>query len=644
MCGITGFISTEKIDFKYTLKNMINELIHRGPDDQGFWIDEEEKVGLGHTRLSILDLSQAGHQPMISKSERYVIVFNGEIYNHLSIRSEIDTLEKVNWKGHSDTETLLSAIEIWGIEQTLNKCVGMFAFALWDKIDKSLLLARDRMGEKPLYYGWVNNNFVFGSELKSIKRFTGFKNEIDRNSLALYLRYSSIPEPYSIYENINKLESGCYLTYDYKQRKIRIKNYYSIEKISNQSCLNEFSLNDVEAVSKLESLLMDSVGLQMQADVPTGAFLSGGVDSTIIVALMQAQSKRKINTFSIGFEQKDYNEAEHARSVSKYLGTDHYDLYVSGQEVLDVIPLLPNMYCEPFSDSSQIPTYLVSKIAKEKVTVCLTGDAGDELFCGYNRYNLANKSWNKISKIPMPLRSMLGFGINAIPYDIWELLFQPFKKQNKKSQAHFNKLDKFLKASLLLNSKNRKDFYHKGFMSHNNDVENWVLKSKLPKTIFELNDSAPSSYFSEMMKLDLMSYLPNDNLVKVDRAAMEVSLETRVPLLDHRIVEFALNLPLEFKLRDGVNKWILREVLYKHVPKKLIDRPKMGFAVPLASWLRGPLKDWGENLLNEKKLIQQGYFNATIIRRKWEEHISGKRNWHYQLWDVLIFQSWLNEQ
>ncbi|PHR69103.1 MAG: asparagine synthase (glutamine-hydrolyzing) [Lutibacter sp.] len=637
MCGITGFVSIKNIDYKDTINAMIRKLIHRGPDSNGFWIDPENKVGFGHTRLSILDLSEAGHQPMHSNTNRYVISFNGEIYNHLSIRLEIEKDVSVNWNGHSDTETLLKAIEKWGVEQTIKKCIGMFAFALWDKKEKTITLARDRMGEKPLYYGWVNESFVFGSELKAIKQFPEFSNDIDRNSLALFLKYSSVPEPYSIYENIYKLEAGSYLTYKPDEKSINRNNYFSIDEISSEN--NQNRLSDKESISNLETVLTSAVGSQMLSDVPIGAFLSGGVDSTTVAALMQKQSTSKINTFSIGFNQEKYNEAEHARAVAKHLGTNHHDMYVSDKDVLNVIPLLPKMYNEPFSDSSQIPTYLVSKIAKSKVTVCLTGDAGDELFCGYSRYHLANNSWNKISKIPRSLRSVIGLGINAFPYQFWNLLLPPYN-----SQEGTNKADKFLKASLLLDSKSRKDFYHKGFMSHNNDVENWVLKSKTPKTVFDLDANNSNQFYSEMMRLDLKTYLPNDNLVKVDRAAMAVSLETRVPFLDHRVVQHALNLPLNLKIRGGIDKWILREVLYKYVPKKLIERPKMGFAVPLAEWLRGPLRDWAEELLNEKRLTNQGYFNVKIVRNKWEEHISKKRNWQYQLWDVLMFQSWLDEQ
>ncbi|MCF6168477.1 asparagine synthase (glutamine-hydrolyzing) [Lutibacter sp.] len=640
MCGITGFISKEKIDIEKTLTNMVSQLYHRGPDDKGIWIDRENSIGLGHTRLSILDLTQAGHQPMISNSGRYVIIFNGEIYNHLAIREALDTKIKIKWKGHSDTETLLNAIAQWGIDTTLKKCVGMFAFAIWDNDTKEIILARDRMGEKPLYYGWINNNFVFASELKSLKQFPGFKKEIDRNSLALYLRYSAVPEPFSIYKDIYKLESGCYLTYNLNKKQTIKTKYFSIDSLSNKAALKSFKLTDEESILKLESILLDAVSMQMQSDVPIGAFLSGGVDSTIIAALMQTQSSTKINTFSIGFEQKKYNEAEYARTVAKHLGTHHYDLYMSGKDVLDVIPLLPKIYSEPFSDSSQIPTYLVSKIAKEKVTVCLTGDAGDELFGGYNRYHLANNTWNKISKIPLPIRSIIGVGINSLPYEVWKILLSPFGGY----RDNLNKADKILKASLVLNSKNRRDFYHKSFMSHNNEAEDWVLNSNLPKTIFDLGNESTNSFFSEMMNLDLKTYLPNDNLAKVDRAAMFVSLETRVPFLNYRVVKFAQKLPLNLKLRDGVDKWILRKVLYKYVPQKLIERPKMGFAVPLAEWLRGPLKDWAEDLLDEKHLTEQGYFNVKIVREKWREHILGKRNWQYQLWDILVFQMWLKEQ
>lgn len=642
MCGIAGFLGQVLSPFE-RLTTMVKAIVHRGPDDQGIWFDEGLGVGLAHARLSILDLSPAGHQPMQSASERYVMVFNGEIYNHHALRSELELIVARAWRGHSDTETLLSAIEQWGLEATLKKAKGMFAIALWDKQTQTLSLARDRMGEKPLYYGWVNGVFVFASELKSLKTLPDFNNPINRDALALYLRYSSIPAPYSIYENVYKLEPGCVVSTRPGENELNKTVYWSTVDVVQNGWQKPFQGSADEAVNQLETVLKKSVALQMEADVPLGAFLSGGVDSSTIVALMQAQSSQKVKTFSIGFDNKAYNEAEHARAVAQHLGTEHFDMYVSGQDALDVIPLLPHMYDEPFADSSQIPTYLVSQIAKQKVTVSLSGDAGDELFGGYSRYALANNSWSQLNKIPRPIRHGLGAGIDLLPDGFWKGVFSPLDALKSKQGKCFSYGDKFLKASALLSSENRRDFYHKGFMSHNLNAENWVLGAKSLLTRFDEVDFSQASFLEEMMALDMVHYLPNDILTKVDRAAMAVSLETRVPLLDPNVIEFAASLPLEYKIRDGVGKWVLREVLYKYVPKELIERPKMGFGVPLAEWLRGPLRDWAENLLDEKRLVAEGFFNVSLVSKKWQEHLSGQRNWSYQLWDVLMFQAWLEK-
>ena len=642
MCGIAGFIGDYQQPLVH-LKEMAKAIYHRGPDGQGVWFDERHGIGFAHARLSILDLTPAGHQPMQSVSGRYMMILNGEIYNHQSIRNELNDIVSINWRGHSDTEILLAAIDQWGLEITLKKAIGMFAIALWDAQVSTLSLARDRMGEKPLYYGWVNNQFVFASELKAIKTLPNFNNEIDRSVLALYLRYSSIPAPYSIYENIFKLEPGCIVSTRPSEKGVEKIQYWSTSSVIGSGLKTPFKGSANEAVNQLEATLNNAVALQMEADVPLGAFLSGGVDSSAIVSLMQAQSNQKVKTFSIGFDNPAYNEAEHARAVANHLGTEHYDMYVTGQDALDVIPSLPQVYDEPFSDSSQIPTYLVSKIAKQKVTVALSGDAGDELFGGYGRYQLASDSWNKINKIPTSIRHNLGSGISLLPDGFWKGIFTPIDALKSKSGKSSSFGDKFLKASALLACDSRQDFYHKGFMSHNLNVEDWVIDAKRLDTVFDDSDFSNASFLEEMMALDMLHYLPTDILTKVDRAAMAVSLETRMPLLDPRVIEFATSLPLEYKIRNGVGKWVLREVLYRYVPKKLIERPKMGFGVPLAEWLRGPLKDWAEALLDEKRLSEEGFFNVTLIRRKWQEHIIGKRNWQYQLWDVLMFQAWLEQ-
>jgi asparagine synthase (glutamine-hydrolysing) len=643
MCGIVGFLDSSFTKETATdiLGKMACAILHRGPDDMGVWFDENAQIGLGHRRLSIVDLSPAGHQPMASSHGRFEMAFNGEIYNHLKLRAELEQKGAIEWRGHSDTETLLAGFEAWGIEATIKKSIGMFAIAVWDNQNQTLTLIRDRMGEKPLYYGWHNGSLIFGSELRALKQHPLFIPRVDRNALALLLRYNTIPAPYSIYEGISKLPPGCLLTVQLGEKEGVLTTYWSgIEAVEN-GVTNRFKGSADEAVNGLESLLMDAVGQQMMADVPLGAFLSGGVDSSAIVALMQAQSANKVKTFSIGFHEKGYNEAEFAKEVARHLGTEHTELYVTAQDALEVVPSLPKLYDEPFSDSSQIPTYLVSKMAKQHVTVALSGDAGDELFGGYSRYTMTDGLWHKLSKVPLGLRKLLGLGISAISTETLNsvLSLTPL------ASRYANIGDKLHKGANVLGSKNISELYM-GMVSHERNPESWILNSHEPETL----STGSTSLFNglnpieTMMALDMLTYLPNDILTKVDRAAMGVSLETRVPFLDHRVVEFAWSLPLEYKLRNGVGKWALREVLYKHIPKSLIDRPKMGFGVPLREWLRGPLKDWAEALLEEKRLRDEGFFNVPLVRKKWEEHLSGRRNWQYQLWDVLMFQAWLDEQ
>lgn len=632
MCGIVGFIG-EKQQPLVRLKDMAKAIDHRGPDDRGVWHDEEIGVGLAHARLSILDLSPAGHQPMRSISGRYVMVFNGEIYNHQTIRDELDGIVSINWRGHSDTETLLAAIDQWGLEVAIKKTMGMFAIALWDTQINALSLVRDRMGEKPLYYGWVNNHFVFASELKAIKSLPDFSNEIDRSALALYLRYNSIPAPYSIYEDIFKLDPGFIVVSRPSQKEIEKIQYWSTLDVLDSAAKNVFAGSITDAVNQLESVLKESVALQMEADVPLGAFLSGGIDSSIIAALMQAQSRQKVKTFSIGSDNSTYNEAEHARAVAKHLGTDHHELYVTPKSALDVIPLLSDIYDEPFADSSQIPTYLVSKMAKERVTVSLSGDGGDELFGGYNRYTMADRLWGNISKIPMPVKHLSSKLITSMSPDTWS------KTLGFLTRNSYNDIGgKLHKGAGVLGCKNIDEVYLK-LVSQTDNPEDWLIDSKEhPLALMKFENL---SGIEKMMGYDLNGYLPTDILTKVDRAAMAVSLETREPFLDHRVIEFAASLPLDYKIRNGVGKWILREVLYKHVPKELIERPKMGFSVPLAGWLRGPLREWAEALLDKRRLMREGFFKTILVRKTWQEHVSGKRNWEHQLWSILMFQAWL---
>ncbi len=586
---------------------------------------------------------------MQSGSSRYVIAFNGEIYNHLQLREQLEAINQApTWRGHSDTETLLAGFDAWGIQDTVERTVGMFAFAVWDRKERMLTLGRDRIGEKPLYYGWQGhgNNavFLFGSELKALRAHPAFENKINRGAISLLLRHNYIPAPYSIYEGIAKLLPGSLLTVSLQQREPRLWSYWSVPGVAELGVANPLSGNADQIVDELEALLKDAVRQQMMADVPLGAFLSGGIDSSTVVALMQAQSSHPVKTFSIGFHERAYDEAGHARAVARHLGTDHAELYVTAEQAMEAIPQLPALYDEPFSDSSQIPTFLVSKLAKQHVTVSLSGDAGDELFCGYSRYSRGANLWRKLAAVPLPLRKLTAKGLNSIPTQLWggltalaDYLPQPVQLANVGHRMQ--------KGSVVLASQSPDPLYL-GLISHWHDPASVVINGYEPATF--LTDNAPSipglSDVQRMMALDMLTYLPDDILVKVDRAAMGVSLETRVPFLDHRVIELAWRLPQSMKLREGETKWALRQVLYRYVPKELIERPKMGFGVPIDEWLRGPLREWAESLLDESRMRNEGYFLPKLVRRKWKEHLSGQRNWQYHLWDVLMFQSWLEHQ
>ena len=520
----------------------------------------------------------------------------------------------------------------------------MFAIAVWDKQTHTLTLARDRVGEKPLYYGWLGSGkkrvFLFGSELKALKAHTAFSAEIDRNALCLFLRHNYIPAPYSIYHNIAKLEPGCLLTVSLSQPEPKIWKYWDALEVARSGVSNPFVGTADESVDRLEELAKDAVRQQMMADVPLGAFLSGGIDSSTIVALMQTQSSRPVKTFSIGFNEEGFNEAIHAKAVATHLRTEHTELYVSSQQAMEVIPLLPKLYCEPFADSSQIPTFLVSQLAKQHVTVSLSGDAGDELFCGYNRYQITEKLWNKMARVPAPLRAWMARSITSISPLAWDRMASFIPGANRYAALG----DKLHKGAGVLASSTSDELYL-GIVSHLRNPADWVIGGQdLPTNLTGLRTELGGLCMVErMMALDMISYLPDDILVKVDRAAMGISLESRVPFLDHRIIEFAWSLPLDYKLREDQTKWPLRQVLYRHIPRGLIDRPKMGFGVPLHDWLRGPLRAWVEGLLNEDRLRSEGYFHPMPIRKIWEEHLSGKRNWMALLWNILMFQAWLEE-
>lgn len=650
MCGISGFLECNVVNTEESFKNSIDKmnahLVHRGPDNDGCWYDMEAGIALGHRRLSIIDVSPEGNEPMISAGGRYVITYNGEVYNYRELRRELET---AGWRfsGHSDTEVMLAAFEKWGLEESVKRFIGMFAFALWDRQERCLSLVRDRIGEKPLYYGWQGNTFIFASELKAICAYPGFCANIDRNSLALFMRHAYIPAPYSIYKGIKKLIPGTIITITadkpgYYPEPIP---YWSFKQIAEAGLAHPYAGSEDEAIINLDNLLRDAIKHQMIADVPLGAFLSGGIDSSTIVALMQAQSNVPVKTFSIGFYEQAYNEAQYAREVAEHLGTEHTELYVTPEEAMSVIPRLPELYDEPFADSSQIPTHLVAALARQKVTVSLSGDAGDELFGGYNRYFWGRSIWNKVGWIPRPLRFAGAGALRVLPPAVWDKIFAGLGPVLPKEFRQRLPGDKVHKLAEVLAVGSPEAMYRNLVSTWKNPQE-LVIGATEPLTVLtEPQQWAEISDFTlRMMYLDTLSYLPDDILVKVDRACMGVSLESRVPFLDHRVVEFAWRLPLEMKIRNGEGKWILRQVLYRYVPSELIDRPKMGFGVPIDSWLRGPLKDWAEDLLSEKRLREEGFFQSEMVQAKWQEHLSGKRNWQHYLWPVLMFQAWLRQR
>jgi len=648
MCGITGFISEESLDKAYSvniLKNMTETLHHRGPNDTGFWCEGERDPFLGHKRLSILDISQAGHQPMESADQRYILVFNGEIYNHFDLRKTLDQSNKsIGWKGSSDTETLLTCLSNWGVTKTLSEVNGMFSFALWDKKERVLTLARDRMGEKPLYYGWLEKTFIFGSEVKALRKHPRFKSEIDRNSLSLLLRHNCIPAPYSIFKGIKKLKPGHLLKISAdnfnKARQTESICYWNLKEFISTCQSNRFEGSENEAVDLTESYLKKSIKRQMISDVPLGAFLSGGIDSSTVVALMQEQSSSSIKTFTIGFEESNSNEAEEAKKVAEYLGTDHTEMNLSPKDALAVIPKLPEIYCEPFSDSSQIPTFLVSKLASEKVTVALSGDGGDEIFGGYNRYLLAHSMWSKMKSIPFSIKFLLSLGIRSFSPRNLDKIYNVTKIILPESLQIINAGEKLKKFSEVLDIKDNFSFYQH-LSSHWPNPSSVLLNSVEPKTLINRAELMPEIDFIHwMMYMDSQTYLPDDILVKTDRAAMANSLETRIPLLDKDLMELSWSFPLSMKIKNGKGKNLLRKVLSRHIPNELVERPKQGFGIPLGDWLKGPLEDWTESLINKKRIEEEGFFDYNVLSNLWKNHKKGAINAPYHLWDILMFQAW----
>ena len=653
MCGIAGFLAGGCFvaeEASSIARGMADAVAHRGPDDAGTWLDRDAGVALAYRRLAVIDPSPAGRQPMQSASGRNVIVFNGEIYNHRDLRRRLEAQcpDALPWRGHSDTETLLAAIERWGLGEALRAATGMFAFAFWDRKDRTLYLARDRTGEKPLYYGWQNGVFLFGSELKALAAHPAFAGDVDRDALTLLLRHCYISSPWSIYKGVRKLPAGTYVRMAAGASRQQTgelpepQRYWSLRGVVAAGRAQPFEGGPEDAVDALHDLLLQAVRGQMVADVPLGAFLSGGIDSSTIVALMQAQSGRPVRTFTIGFDEPGYNEAEHAKAVAGHLQTEHTELYVSEREALDVIPRLPELFDEPFADSSQIPTYLVAGMARRHVTVALSGDGGDELFGGYGYYASTPRLRRWLSTVPAPLRR---FGASAImtffapgsaglPNRILRRL--PAGRGLRRIQAKAHRL------ALLANCRTEEELHWRR-LSYWPDPTEVVLGTSEPGTVLNESASWPDApeFAARLMAVDTLSYLPDDLLVKVDRASMGVSLETRAPFLDHHVMEFVWRLPLSFRIRNTRSKWILRQVLCRYVPIRLFERPKAGFSIPLASWLRGSLRDWAEVLLDTRRLREEGIFDPRPIRRKWHDFLNGHEPCEHHLWSILMFQAWL---
>ena len=661
MCGIAGvFGHNNSRNLAQVVETMAASLIHRGPDDEGVWVDADANFALGHRRLSILDLSMEGHQPMLSRDGRFVMGFNGEVYNHHLIRGELDRQEQIGWRGHSDTEVILAAISAWGLERALSKFVGMFAIVLFDRAERRLHLIRDRMGEKPLYYGWCNSAFIFGSELKALKKYPAFAGEVDRDVLALYLRHMVVPAPFTIYQGVYKLQPGYMLSLDFDkvsfdpkktltqnnlpENGIKLSQWWSLRETVESGKASQFA-DETEALELLETRLRESIRWQSIADVPLGTFLSGGVDSSLITALMQSESISPIRTFTIGFQEKQYSEADHASTVARHLGTEHIELCVTAKDALGVVQRLPSLYDEPFADSSQLPTFLLCAQAREYMKVALSGDAGDELFGGYNRYFWVRKIWANISWLPHSTRRLFAKVIFLFPPNCWDKVYALISRiQPSSSHLAFAGQKLHNLAERLVNIKSDDELFY-SLISEWESPRNVVISACEPFTLFQKRNDWPELPDIEhrMMYLDAMTYLPDDIMVKVDRAAMGASLETRSPYMDHRIVELAWRMPLSMKIQNNQGKWPLRKILYKYVPRELIERPKQGFGVPLADWLRGPLRDWAENLISVERLKRDGYFFPEPIHSKWQEHLTGLKNWEHSLWPILMFQQWLDE-
>ena len=652
MCGISGLWHSPTLPSEELVaraRRMSEQLKHRGPDDSGVFVDPGAGIALGHRRLSVVDLSAHGHQPMASANGRYVITYNGEAFNHQQLHRELVS-QGATFRGHSDTEVIVTAVEHWGLERTLQRLNGMFAFALWDREQRTLSLVRDRVGIKPLYYGWVGRMFVFASELKAIQAPPGFNNEINRDAIALFMRHGYIPAPYSIFRGIYKLLPGTWLPVEERTARQPLeigaihpltRTYWSARGIAEDGAAHRNGYTDEEAVDELDTLLRDAVKIRMEADVPLGAFLSGGIDSSTIAALMQVQASRPVKTFSIGFGTQDINEAPFAKAVAAHLGTDHQELYLTARDALDIVPELPTIFDEPFADPSQIPTLFVSRLARNAVTVSLSGDGGDELFGGYSRYFEAERYRRLTAMFPRMLLNSAAAALKAPQGSLAYVMGRAARLLPSQLRPK-NPLSMATRLGNMLGAANDSDRYLH-LITHWDDALRVVKNSsEVPTNLtHELRNLALLTPFERMMYADLVSYLPDDCLTKVDRASMSASLEARVPLLDHRVVEFAWRTPLRQKVRTGQGKWILRQVLQRYVPRTLVDRPKAGFGAPIGDWLHGPLHEWAEALLDERRLREEGFFDPLMIRQAWNTHASGETGEPYRLWNVLMFQAWL---
>ena len=634
MCGIAGVLNSaagSRETLERAASAMGDCLAHRGPDDHGVWSDPEAGVALTHRRLSIVDLSPAGHQPMASADGRFIITYNGEVYNFQELRLELEA-RGVKFRSTSDTEVMLEAFSAYGVVPTIKRLIGMFALGIWDRKERTLMLVRDRLGIKPLYWGKFDGLFLFGSELKALRTYPGWQPRIDRSAVAAFMRLNYVPAPHTIYQGVQKLEPGSILTLPVNGEP-RIEKYWDAREVARDGLANPLHASDTELTDQLETLLQDAVRRRMVADVPVGAFLSGGVDSSTVAALMQTANAGPVRTYSIGFDLPGFNEAGYAAAVARHLGTEHTEMIVTPQQALDVIPKLADYYDEPFADSSQIPTFLVSQMTRQHVTVALSGDGGDELFAGYNRYQFAARYWPLLQKLPGPLRKLLSGALTSLSADEWTSLLAFGAGRNTPTQIG----DKIYKLAAVLRLGDEAAMY-RHLVSH------WDTAWLMPGVAEAAGAPWPGALnggFTERMQLaDIQTYLPDDILTKVDRASMAVALEARVPLLDHRVVEFSWRLPRNMKLRDGTTKWLLREVLYRRMPRALIERPKMGFGIPLGEWLRGPLRDWAESLLSEQRLREAGLLDVQQVRQCWQDHLSGRHNRQYQLWNVLMLEAW----